>query len=176
MNRRGFGKLVLGSGLAAAVPSSVASAAAIAPARRSKYIFAVALAHNRINVTADMIVDMFKVRPSTANRFIDQMVRNGVVDAPNANGVATLTKSLQRVVPEVVEYSPGGGYVVKGRLDELTAKAKKVAKDAIEYAKDADPNESEANESSNDIEQDSANFSGDDPERPGVSDEARLVE
>ncbi len=176
MNRRGFGKLVLGSGLAAAVPSSVASAAAIAPARRSKYIFAVALAHNRINVTADMIVDMFKVRPSTANRFIDQMVRNGVVDAPNANGVATLTKSLQRVVPEVVEYSPGGGYVVKGRLDELTAKAKKVAKDAIEHVKDTDPNEPDVDENSTDVEEASTSFSDDDPERPGVSDEARLVE
>ncbi|WP_339106876.1 hypothetical protein [Roseovarius rhodophyticola] len=123
-----------------------------------------------------MIVDMFKVRPSTANRFIDQMVRNGVVDAPNASGVATLTKSLQRIVPEVVEYSPGGGYVVKGRLDELAAKAKKVAKDAIEHVKDTDPNEPEVDENSIDVEEASTSFSDDDPERPKVSDEARSAE
>ncbi|MEL7257860.1 MAG: hypothetical protein AAFN80_08440 [Pseudomonadota bacterium] len=134
------------------------------------------MAHNRINVNADMIVEMFKVRPSTAKRFIDQMVRNGVVDAPNASGVATLAKSLQRVVPEVVEYNPGGGYVVKGRLDELTAKAKKVVKDAAEHAKDIDPSGPEADEILTNVDDASASFSDDDPERPEVLDEARSAE
>jgi uncharacterized protein YutE (UPF0331/DUF86 family) len=128
MNRREFGKMVLGSGVAAAVPVSGMAGAAAAQTQRSKYIFAVALAHNRTDVSAEMISEMFKVRPSTAQGFIKKMVRNGVVDAPNADGIARLAKPLQRIASEVVEYNSAGGYIVKGRLDEMTAKAKDAAK------------------------------------------------
>ncbi|QGY00129.1 hypothetical protein EI983_18410 [Roseovarius faecimaris] len=134
MNRRDFGKMVLGSGIAAAVPVSGMAGAAAASAQRSKYIFAVALAHNRTDVSADMISEMFNVRPGIARGFIRKMVRNGVVDAPNADGIARLAKPLQRIVPEVVAYKPGGGYVVKGPLDEITAKAKEAAKRLLNEA------------------------------------------
>lgn len=125
---------MVGTGIAAAVPVSGTAGAAAAQAQRSKYIFAVALAHNRTDVSADMISEMFNVRPSTARRFIDKMVRNGVVDAPNADGIARLAKPLQRIASEVVEYNPSGGYLVKGRLDEITAKAKDAAKRLLDQA------------------------------------------
>ncbi len=176
MNRRGFGKLIFGSGLAAAIPTSMVSAATLAPARRSKYIFAVALAHNRVNLTADMIVDVFKVRPSTARRLMRQLVRNGVVDAPKANGVATLAKSLQRVVPEIVEYKPGGGYIVKGRLDELTTKAKKVTNEALDLIKDESSNEHESETEPVHSAQKMVTSSDDDLELQVASDEAHSVE
>lgn len=123
---------MVGTGVAAAVPVQGLAGAAAAQAQRSKYIFAVALAHNRVDVSADMISDMFSVRPSTARGLMSKLVRNGVVDAPNSHGIARLAKPLQRIASEVVEYNPAGGYVVKGRLDELTAKAKEMADRLLE--------------------------------------------
>ena len=144
MNRRDFGKMVVGTGVAAAVPVSGMAGAAAAQAQRSKYIFAVALAHSRTDVSAEMISDMFQVRPSTAQGFIRKMVRNGVVDAPNANGIARLAEPLQRIVPQVVEYNPSGGYLVKGRLDEIMAKAKDAAKRVLDAVDDPEnPEDSE---------------------------------
>ncbi len=128
MNRRGFGKMVVGTGVAAAVPVSGVAAAAAAQANRSKYIFAVALAHAKTDVSAEMISETFKIRPGTARQLFSKLVKNGVVDVPNTHGVARLVEPLQRIVPQVVEYNPAGGYVVKGRLDQLTAKAKEAAK------------------------------------------------
>ena len=114
----------MGTGVAAALP---VSGVAAATAQRSKYIFAVALAHNRTDVSAEMISEMFNVRPGTARGFIRKMVRNGVVDAPNAQGIARLTEPLQRIASQVVEYNPAGGYVVRGKLDELAGKAREMA-------------------------------------------------
>ena len=134
--------MVVGTGVAAAVPVSGMAGAAAASAQRSKYIFAVALAHNRIDISADMISDMFDVRPGTANQLMAKLVRNGVVDTPNASGIARLAKPLQRITSEVVEYNPAGGYVVKGRLDDLTAKARDAAKRIL----DSDPLEEQPTE------------------------------
>lgn len=127
MNRRDFGKMIVGTGVAAAVPAQGLAGAATTQASRSKYIFAVALAHNRTDISADMISDMFHIRSSTARGLLSKLVRNGVVDAPGSNGIARLAEPLQRIVPQVVEYNPAGGYVVKGRLGELTAKARDIA-------------------------------------------------
>jgi len=123
--------MALGAGLTAAIPAKGAVATLGAGAQRSKYIFAVALAHARNDVSAEMISETFGVRPSTARGFISKMVRNGVVDAPNAKGIATLAKPLQRIVPEVVVYNPTGGYVVKGPVSELREKAIKLARDSL---------------------------------------------
>jgi DNA-binding IscR family transcriptional regulator len=131
MNRRQFGKMVVGSGFATAIPLNAASASFLNGAKRSKYIFAVALAHNRVNVTPDMIADAFKVQPSIAGRLLSQLVKNGVVDPPNAQGIATLAKPLQRIVPQVVEANSAGGYFVKGRLEELMVKAEDVTKQLL---------------------------------------------
>ena len=160
MNRREFGKLVVGTGVASAVPVSGMAGAAAAQAQRSKYIFAVALAHSRTDVSAEMISQMFEVRPSTAQRFIRKMVKNGVVDRPNANGIARLAEPLQRIVPQVVEHNSAGGYIVKGRLDELTAKARELAEKALS---EGAPDEGAPED---------INLSGDDPEPPEASDEA----
>ena len=131
--------MVVGTGVAAAVPVSGMAGAAAAQAQRSKYIFAVALAHNRTDVSAEMISEMFQVRPSTARGFIHKMVRNGVVDTPNADGIARLAEPLQRITSQVVEHNPAGGYIVKGRLDEITAKAKEMAKRLLEGEKEPVP-------------------------------------
>lgn len=165
MNRREFGKMVVGTGVAAAVPVSGMAGAAAAQAQRSKYIFAVALAHNRTDVSAEMISEMFQVRPGTARGFIRKMVRNGVVGEPNAQGIARLAEPLQRIVPQVVEYNPQGGYLVKGRLDEIKAKAKEMAKKLLE---DDAPDQ--------DASPDDINLSDDDPVRPAVSDAGRSAE
>ncbi len=133
MNRRDFGKLIAGSGVAAALPIPGAAAAS---AQRSKYIFAVALAHARTDVSVEMISETFNIRPGTARQLLAKLVRNGVVDKPNASGIARLAEPLQRIVPQVVEYNPAGGYVVRGRLDDLTAKAKDVAKRLLDDADD----------------------------------------
>ncbi len=137
MNRRDFGKMIVGTGVAAAVPVQGLAATAAASARRSKYIFAVALAHNRIDISAETISDTFNIRPHTARGLLGRLVRNGVVDAPNARGVARLAEPLQRIVPQVVEYNPAGGYVVKGPLDEFTARAGKAARKLLESEDDA---------------------------------------
>ena len=50
MNRREFGKLIAGTGVAATLPVSHVSAATV---QRSKYIFAVALAHAKTDISAD---------------------------------------------------------------------------------------------------------------------------
>lgn len=184
MNRRDFGKMVVGSGVAAAVPVSGMAGAAATSAQRSKYIFAVALAHNRTDVSAEMISEMFNVRPTQARRFISKMVRNGVVDAPNAQGIARLAKPLQRIVPEVVAYKPGGGYVVKGRLDELTARAKEATKRLLDDTDEnpvIEPSATKApdapivqNEGSNCTNRTkSISPSADAPVPPEASDEAR---
>lgn len=123
---------MVGTGVAAAVPVSGMAGAAVASAKRSKYIFAVALAHAKTDVSAEMISETFRIRPGTARQLFSKLVKNGVVDAPDTHGIARLAEPLQRIVPQVVEYNPGGGYVVKGRLDELTAKAKEAAKRLLE--------------------------------------------
>lgn len=138
MNRRDFGKMIAGTGVAAALPISGAAAAT---AQRSKYIFAVALAHAKTDVSAEMISETFNIRPGTARQLLSKLIRNGVVDAPNSHGIARLAEPLQRIVPQVVEYNPTGGYVVKGRLDELTAKAKDMAKRVLDS--DPEPDEPE---------------------------------
>ncbi len=161
MNRREFGKIVVGTGVAAAVPVSGMAGAAAVQAQRSKYIFAVALAHNRTDVTAEMISEMFNVRPSEARGFIRKMVRNGVVGEPNAQGVARLAEPLQRITSQLVEYNPQGGYLVKGRLDEMKAKAKEMAEKLFE---------DDAPET--DVSPEEISLSDDDPVRPAVSDEA----
>lgn len=122
----------MGTGVVAAVPVQGFAGAAAASAQRSKYIFAVALAHNRVDISAAMISDMFNVRPTTARGLISKLVRNGVVDAPNTDGIARLAEPLQRIVPQVVGYNPAGGYVVKGRLDDLTAKARDMAEKLLD--------------------------------------------
>ena len=129
--------MVVGTGVAAAVPVTGMAGVAAAQAQRGKYIFAVALAHSRTDISADMISDMFQVRPSTARSLLSKLVRNGVVDAPNANGIARLAEPLQRIVPQVVEYNPAGGYVVKGRLEEWTAKARDLADRLLDPEEDA---------------------------------------
>ena len=154
---------MLGSGVAAAVPMQGLAGAVATQAPRSKYIFAVALAHNRVDVSADMISEMFNVRPRTAQGFINKMVRNGVVDAPNAHGVARLAKPLQRVVPEVVAYNPAGGYTVKGPLERLKEKAVEIVDEVLE----TEPNPAQNEEIS---------LSDDDPARPEVSDAAHSTE
>lgn len=131
MNRRDFGKMVVGTGVAAAVPASGMAGAAAASAQRSKYIFAVAMAHARTDISAEMISESFSIRPHTARRYLARLVRNGVVDAPNAQGVARLAEPLQRIVPQVVEYNPTGGYVVKTRFDEMASKARDMARDIL---------------------------------------------
>ena len=156
MDRREFGKLVLGSGVAAVVPVQGLAGAAVTQAQRSKYIFAVALAHNRVDVSAEMISEMFNVRPHTARGFIAKMVRNGVVDAPNADGIARLAKPLQRIMPEVVAYNPTGGYTVKGPLKSLKEKAAEIVEEALR----TEPNPAETED---------INLSDDDPARPEVS-------
>lgn len=145
--------MIAGTGLAATLPASGALAAT---AQRSKYIHAVALAHARTDISAEMISETFGIRPGAARRYLSQLVRNGVVDVPNPSGIARLAKPLQRIVPEVVEYNPAGGYVVRGRLDELTAKAREMAErvlrddgsetseDAVINAPDPDPDAPEA--------------------------------
>ena len=141
MNRRDFGKLIAGSGVAAALPVPTFAAAT---AQRSKYIFAVALAHAKTDVSAEMISETFNIRPGTARQLFSKLVKNGVVDSPNTSGIARLAEPLQRIVPQVVEHNPAGGYVVKGRLDELTAKAKEAAKRFLEdedVSEDVAPNE-----------------------------------
>lgn len=140
MDRREFGKLVLGSGVAATVPVQGIAGAVATQAQRSKYIFAVALAHNRVDVSAEMISEMFNVRPHTARGFIAKMVRNGVVDVPNAEGIARLAKPLQRVVPEVVVANPAGGYTVKGPLDTLKEKAIEIVEEVL----DSEPNSAQS--------------------------------
>lgn len=150
MNRREFGKLILGTGATAALPGSVIAGTSAATAQRSKYIFAVALAHAHIDVSAGALVDKFKVTPTTARALMDKLVRNGVVDPPNAAGIARLAEPLQRIVPQVVEYNPAGGYIIKGPLDELTGKIKKATADALksdaEEVLDASPSEDFAGE------------------------------
>lgn len=140
MNRRDFGKLALGTGAAAALPLQGLASAAASTANRSKYIFAVALAHARTDVSAEMISETFGIRPHVARRYLSRLVRNGVVDAPDASGMARLTKPLQRIIPEVVEYNPAGGYIVKGPRDEILARAK----DAARRVMDADPEDETA--------------------------------
>lgn len=152
---------MVGTGVAAAVPVSGIAGAAAAQAQRSKYIFAVALAHNRTDVSAEMISQMFDVRPATARGFIRKMVRNGVVGEPNAQGMVRLAEPLQRITSQVVEYNPQGGYIVKGRLDEMKAKAKEMAEKLFED--DAPPTDA----SSEDL-----SLSDDDPVQPEVSDAA----
>ncbi len=168
--------MVLGSGLAAALPAAGASAATLGTARRSKYIFAVALAHNRVNVSADLIGETFKLRPATARRLFGQLVRNGVVDTPDARGIATLAKPLQRIVPEVVEYNPSGGYVVKGRLDDLISRAKTTVRDVLEIDEDGAPHETGENGSVAIAEPDEPTLSDDDPVPREASTEVRSAE
>ena len=159
---------MVGTGVAAAVPVPGIAGAAAAQAQRSKYIFAVALAHNRTDVSAEMISEMFGVRPGTAQGFIRKMVRNGVVDAPNANGIARLAEPLQRIVPQVVEHNPAGGYVIKGRLDEMTAKARDLAQDFLET--ETDPAENDLDDAP---EPDEISLSDDDSGPPEASGAAR---
>ena len=161
--------MIVGSGVAAAVPVQGLAGAVGAQAHRSKYIFAVALAHARTDVSAEMISDMFNVRPSTARGFIIKMVKNGVVDAPNADGIARLAKPLQRIVPQVVEYNPAGGYVVKGPVSAIREKAVDLAKEALEL--DTKPPQNAEIDTPEEI-----SLSDDDRAPPEVSDEERSAE
>ncbi len=135
--------MVVGTGVAAAVPVSGMAGAAAVQAQRSKYIFAVALAHAKTDVSAEMISETFKIRPGTARQLFSKLVKNGVVDAPNSHGMARLAEPLQRIVPQVVEYNPAGGYVVKGPLDTLTDKAKEAVHDLLDPDEEADAEETE---------------------------------
>ncbi len=159
MNRREFGKLIAGTGVAATLPVSQVSAATV---QRSKYIFAVALAHAKTDISADLISETFKIRPPTARALLSKLVRNGVVDAPNTHGIARLAEPLQRIVPQVVEYNPAGGYVVKGPLDQFTAKARQVAKRLIEDEHQYESTDVEArstdHQDADDLGEESCNF------------------
>jgi len=178
--------MVVGTGVAAAAPVSGMAGAAAAQAQRSKYIFAVALAHSRTDVSAEMISELFQVRPSTANRFIRKMVKNGVVDTPNGQGIARLAEPLQRIVPQVVEHNPAGGYLVKGRLDEITAKAKDAAKRLLDEATEAEPDpeidedivtkENAVDAPDQQNVQFAISLSGDDPEQPTALTAAHSAE
>ena len=116
--------MVLGTGVASALPVQGLAAAS---AQRSKYIFAVAMAHAHTDVSVDRLVDALGVSPATARGFLRKLVRNGVCDAPNAAGVVRLSEPLQRIVPQVVDYNPAGGYTVRGPLNELAGKAREMA-------------------------------------------------
>ncbi|MEO1138780.1 MAG: hypothetical protein AAFW87_04915 [Pseudomonadota bacterium] len=130
--------MVLGTSVAAAILLPGLAGAVAKQAGRSKYVFAVALAHNRIDVSADMISQTFDIRPSIARNLLSKLVCNGVVDAPNAQGIARLSEPLQRIVPQVVEYNPAGGYLVKGRLDELATEALDIVKNSFEPDQEAE--------------------------------------
>lgn len=127
--------MVLGTGVASALP--VQGLAAVS-AQRSKYIFAVAMAHAHADVSVDRLVDALGVSPATARGFLRKLVRNGVCDAPNAAGIVRLSEPLQRIVPQVIEYNPAGGYTVKGRFTELAEKARDMAETVLGENDDAD--------------------------------------
>ncbi|UXX81897.1 hypothetical protein [Roseovarius pelagicus] len=122
MNRREFTQALFGSGVAAVAPLPALGKAAV-PVARSRYIFAVALAHARTGISVDMIADQVGVRNHTARRLFAQLIRRGVVETPNATGMARLSAPLLRITSQEMVMGPGGTAVVRGSVQDTLVRA-----------------------------------------------------
>lgn len=171
--------MMFGTGVAAATPVPVLAKAVAAPAVRSRYIWAVALAHAKTDVSVEMIAKQVRVPRATAHRLFSQLIKRGVVETPNAAGVARLSAPLLRISSQVMVQGPTGSAVVKGSLDDTLHKVLDAANDKTSPDVD-DVIESDVSEvkdevdpaDENDPPEDQITLSDDDPAPPEVSDEA----
>ena len=168
MNRREFTQSIIAGGVAAASPLP-AMAKVAAPAARSRYIFAVALAHARTDVTVDMIVNQVGVRPHTARRLFASLIKRGVFETPNASGVARLSAPLLRAASQEMVAGPAGTAVVKGSIEDTLHSALQQSDDSHT------PRLPRAEDSTSELDEAPArdvSLSDDDPAPPEASDAA----
>ena len=98
MNRRKFLSVTLGSAAAATIPMPALSGAA-APARPAVYAWAVAMTHAQARVSEAALVSQLGITRDTARATMARLLERGLIEAPDAGGVARAVAPMLRSVP-----------------------------------------------------------------------------
>lgn len=134
MNRRNFTKSILAAGLLPALPS-ISIAATPAPAF-TPYMYGLAAHFARASgtSTASLLAKKLLLSPSAAAAMQRRLIANGVVNAPNAAGLATATRPFIKG-----RIGVGSGIKLGENITKIAHKISEVADIQADEALDVEP-------------------------------------